>query len=227
MSRLVGRVALVTGASSGIGAAVARELADAGCAVIGAARRFTEMQPHPRPGEICDVHMDVTVDDDVDRVVGALPAIDVLVHAAGSAHFGPADSLDAEMIRTMLEVHLVGSARCTRAALPALRSGGAQVVFVGSIATRVAIADNAGYTAAKNAQIGYARSLAVEEQRHGVRVMSVVLGATDTEAWRQRPSFDRSQMSDSKEVASILVGAIGWDTVLVEEIVIRPPAGLL
>ena len=224
---LGGKVAVVTGASSGIGAAIANALAAAGASVVGLARRYEPELPAPCPGTVVTARLDLRDSAAIAARMAELPAIDVLVHSAGVGYFGPVAELSAEQLREMMEVHVVGPAACIRAALPQLRRRKGQVLFIGSIATRVSLPDCAGYAAAKYAQLGYARALATEERERGVRVTTAVVGATDTALWHARPGFDREMMSKAEHVAEVIVGLVDDRAINVDEIVITPPGGIL
>jgi len=224
---VAGKLAVVTGASSGIGAAIARALADAGAAVVGLARRYPEALSIPRPGTVTGARLDVRDGDAVVERFSELGPVDILVHSAGVAHFGPLADLSTEALREMMEVHVVGAAACTRAALPGLRERRGHVVFMGSIATRLPLADCAGYAAAKYAQLGYARALAEEERHRGLRVTTAIIGATDTALWRARPELDRDAMARVDHVAEVIVGLFGDRSLVVDEVVITPPGGIL
>jgi short-subunit dehydrogenase len=224
--RLGGKLAVVTGASSGIGAAMTHALAEAGAAVVGLARRGGSSDA-PQAG--CIVHRSVDVTDvgAVEGCFAELGAVDILVHSAGVAHFGTAAELETERIREMLDVHVVGAAACTRAALAGLRQRRGQVLFISSVATRVDLPECSGYAAAKYGQLGYARALAAEERVHGVRVTTAIVGATNTALWQSRPDFDTNAMAEAEHMAEALVMIIGDREVVIDEIVITPPAGIL
>lgn len=224
---LAGKVAVVTGASSGIGAAIAGALASAGAAVVGLARRFEGTLKELDAGSVVPVRLDVTDLESVRQFFSELGAVDILVHSAGVAHFAPVATLDPERLREMMDVHVFGAAACTRAALAAIRFRKGHVVFVGSIATRVALPECAGYAAAKYAQLGYARALATEEREHGVRVTTAIVGATDTALWHSHPHFDRDAMAKAEHVAEVIVGLLGDRSIVVDEVVITPPGGIL
>jgi len=223
-----GKLAVVTGASSGIGAAIADALAGAGAAVVGLARRHpSELTLPPRLGAVTHARLDVRDGAAVEARFAELGPVDILVHGAGVAHFGPLAELSTEDLRQMMEVHVVGAAACTRAALPGLRERAGHVVFLGSIATRIDLGDCAGYAAAKYAQLGYARALAAEERERGVRVTTAIIGATDTALWHARPQFERAAMARAEHVAEVIVGLFGDRSIMVDEIVITPPGGIL
>jgi NAD(P)-dependent dehydrogenase (short-subunit alcohol dehydrogenase family) len=230
MARLTGKHAVVTGASTGIGAAVARALAAEGAAVIGFARRFeaTRLAAPPPPGEVIEVALDVTDERAVVERFAELPGLDILVCSAGVGWFSPVVTTEVAKLRAMLEVHVVGTFLCAREALRRMQvQRGGHIVTVCSIAAHRAFAECAAYTAAKAGQLGLTRVLAEEARPYDVRVTALLPGATDTSIWDDRPGFDRSKMMQAGELAGYLVETLVRPGVAVEELVVMPPAGAL
>jgi NAD(P)-dependent dehydrogenase (short-subunit alcohol dehydrogenase family) len=227
--RLAGRVCAVTGASSGIGAAVAAALAAEGAAVVGFARRFEGaiVDGPPVPGQVASVKLDVCDETQVSARFAALAPLDLLVNAAGAGVFAPIERTDAAAVRAMLDVHVVGTLLCCRAALPALAGRGGHIIIIGSIAAHQPLSECAGYAAAKAGQHALARVLAEEARPSGVRVTTVTLGAVDTPIWDSRPGFDRAAMMSAAEVAALLVDVAARPSLSVDELVLTPPAGTL
>ncbi|MBP6628266.1 MAG: SDR family oxidoreductase [Kofleriaceae bacterium] len=230
MPRLIGRTAIVTGASSGIGHAIALALAKEGAAVVGMARRFeaTRVPAPPRSGTVLEVALDVTDEDQVEARFAEVPALDLLVCSAGVGVFAPLGKASVADLRAMLEVHVVGSFLCARAALRrmvAQRRG--HIVLIGSVAATKAFTECGGYTAAKAGQLGLARVLAEEARPFDVRVTSVLPGATDTAIWDDRPGFDRTKMLRPEDVAGFVAAIVARPGIAVEEVVVAPPAGVL
>lgn len=177
------KIALVTGASSGIGAATARALAAAGFRVYCAARRFERI--HELAAEIDGVAVacDITNADDVAMLAEAIgDRLDVLVNNAGGAvgleNFADAD-LDAWT--TMYETNVLGTGRVTKALLPALIAAAGAVVFVTSTAAEAAYEGGAGYNAAKAGERMLAGALRLELNGQPVRVCEVAPGLVHTE----------------------------------------------
>jgi NAD(P)-dependent dehydrogenase (short-subunit alcohol dehydrogenase family) len=186
---LTGRVAVVTGASSGLGEGFARTLAAAGATVVAAARRADRLGAlaDEVPG-LVPVECDVTDATDRSRLVEVATAInggiDVLVNNAGKA--GPPDALteSAEEFDSILAVNLTAGFHLSVAVVAALPEGrGASVVNISSVVGLVSTAPigGAGYAASKAAVIGTTRELAGQWGRRGVRVNAIVPGWFDTE----------------------------------------------
>jgi NAD(P)-dependent dehydrogenase (short-subunit alcohol dehydrogenase family) len=176
------RVAVVTGASSGIGAALCRELRAHGWHVVGLSRRAaTDADEH----ESCDVADRASVDAAAARVLARHPQIGLLVNNAGIA--GRSDFLDAdpELIEALMRTNYLGSVWCLRAFLPAL-AGGSSVVNIASVAAVVAVGP---YSASKHAQLAFSRSVAVELRERDIHVLSVLPGFIDTPGFPQRGRF--------------------------------------
>lgn len=226
---LAGKVVVVTGASSGIGRALAAELAQRGAAVVGFARRFErDAIGEISAGTVVEARLDVTDAGAVAARFGEIGHIDALVCNAGGGVFASVDDIAIEDVRAMFEAHVVGTLLCCRAALPALRAGGGgHIVVVGSTSATTAFVDNAGYAAAKAGQRAVAGVLREEARAAEVRVTYAVVGAVDTPIWDARDGFDRAAMMRAEDVAAAITDVIGRDGVSVDEIVIAPPGGAL
>lgn len=229
MQRLHGKLAVVTGGSSGIGAACAAALAADGAAVVATGRRFPRgVVPPPAPGQLAQVHLDVTDEAEVVARLAELPAIDILVCSAGVGTFAPLADASAADLRAMLDVHVVGTMLCAREALRRMqprRTG--HIVAINSHAAHRAFTDCSGYTAAKAGQLALLRVLAEEARPHGIRVTSLLVGATDTPIWDDRPGFDRARMMQPSDVANFVVELVARPGISVEEALVMPPAGAL
>src|SRR5256714_12453751 len=182
MAAETGRVALVTGASSGIGEAAARALVGAGFTVYGTSRRVT---PGETRGEVVFLPLDVTDDESaanaVREVLDRSGRIDVLVNNAGLGVAGAAEESSVEQARALFETNLFGSIRMTRAVLPhmrAQRSG--RIINVSSIGSLIPVPYMALYASSKHALEGYSESIDHEVREHGVRVLLVEPGFTKT-----------------------------------------------
>ena len=229
MKRLLGKFAIVTGGSSGIGAACAEALAGEGAAVLATGRRYDHgPAPHPALGEVAHAGLDVTDEAEVERRFAELPEVDVLVCSAGVGTFAPILHAKPADLRAMLDVHVVGTLLCARAALRRMqprRKG--HIVVIGSHVAHRTFVECGAYTAAKAGQLGLTRVLAEEARPYDIRVTSILPGATDTPIWDDRPGFDRSKMMKPEDVAGFLVSIVARPNIAVEEVTVMPPAGAL
>src|ERR1700719_3048220 len=177
------RVAVVTGASSGIGEATARTLARQGFHVAAVARRAERIQTLADEIGGTAIVADVTDDAAGDALAAQLSRVDVLVNNAGGARgLAPVADADLEEWRWMWETNVLGTLRVTRALLPKLvESGDGLIVTVTSIAALETYDNGAGYTAAKHAQGALHRTLRGELLGKPVRLTEIAPGAVQTE----------------------------------------------
>ncbi|WP_262848106.1 SDR family NAD(P)-dependent oxidoreductase [Mumia quercus] len=178
------RTAVVTGASSGIGAATARRLAADGFRVVCAARRADRIEALAAEIDGVAVVCDVTDQASVDALAAAVgPELAVLVNNAGGAvGQEPIERTDPEAWREMYDSNVLGTLRVTKALLPALRASGAGTVLnVGSIAGHLTYEGGAGYTAAKHGVAMITETLRLELNGEPVRVTEIAPGMVHTE----------------------------------------------
>src|SRR5579884_3677775 len=176
------RVAVVTGASSGIGSALCLELRSRGWHVVGLSRRPGSA---PDEHEECDVGDRDAVEAAAARVRERHPRIDLLVNNAGVGIRGEFLDSEPDRIEGMMRTNYLGSVWSTLAFLPALGDGAA-VVNVVSVAGTVAIGP---YSASKHAQLAFSRSLTVELAPRGIHVLGVLPGFVETPGFPQRERF--------------------------------------
>jgi NADP-dependent 3-hydroxy acid dehydrogenase YdfG len=182
------RTALVTGASSGIGAATARRLAAEGWSVVAAARRLDRLGELAAgtPG-IRSQALDVTDPRSVEALVEALPSCDLLVANAGGAYdLAPIADGDAEVWARTYDVNVLGTLRTVQALLPALEASRGHVVITGSTARRWVYEGGASYVGAKHALSALRETLRLEVVERGVRVSEVAPGMVQTEEFTLR-----------------------------------------
>jgi len=230
------RIAVVTGASSGIGAATARALAGDGFEVVLGARRLERLQALAAEIGGRAVELDVTDQESVEALAAMVPACDVLVNNAGGAlGLEPLAEADEEKWRQMYESNVLGTMRMTRALLPALTAASdGHVVNVTSIAGFETYRGGAGYTAAKHAQRALTRTLRLELLGQPVRVTEIAPGMVETEFSLVRLGGDEEaaarvyegmQPLSGEEVAECIRWAVAQpEHVNVDEIVVRPRA---
>ena len=178
-----GRTAVVTGASSGIGAATAARLAAEGFDVVLGARRLDRLTSLAESIGGRALQLDVTEPSSVAEFAGALDRVDVLVNNAGGAFdASPVEDADLDSWARTYDVNVLGTVRVTKALLPALRASGAgDVVFVGSTAGLISYEGGASYTAAKHGVHTLAETLRLELNGEPVRVIEIAPGMVRTE----------------------------------------------
>jgi NAD(P)-dependent dehydrogenase (short-subunit alcohol dehydrogenase family) len=229
VKRLVGKFAIVTGGSSGIGAACARALADEGAAVVACGRRHARGTVTPPVlGQVVAANLDVTDEAAVRARFAEVPELDIVVCSHGTGTFAPIVNASLADMREMLDVHIAGTFVCVREALRRMqprRRG--HIVVIGSHVAHRAFTDCGGYTAAKAGQLGLVRVLAEEARPYDIRVTALLPGATDTPIWDDRPGFDRAKMMQPSDVASFLISIVARPAISVEEVTLTPPAGAL
>ncbi len=195
MSALAGRIAVVTGASRGIGAAVAAAFREAGAGVVRVARSLapgTHDGVHDLP---CDVSDAAAVARLAEEVLERIGTPDVVVSSAGIFDRIPFEQAEPAELRRHLDVNLVGTFAVARGFLPAMRArGSGSFITIGSIADHVAFPENTIYSTTKYGLRGLHETLAVEYRGTGVRCTLVSPGPTDTALWDpvdpdNRPGF--------------------------------------
>jgi len=231
---------VITGASQGIGAAIARTFAseppgDAPTRIALAARSVDALntvadtvREHGAEALVCPT--DVTDDEDVaqmaDRVLEAWGAPDVLVNNAGAFRYAPLDELTLDGFRDQINVNLTGAFAVTQAFLPAMRERETgHLFFMASVASIQAYPGNAGYCAAKHGLRGLARVVREETKEDGLRVTTVIPGATRTPTWEGTELPDERFMAP-EDIAQAVVDATELSSrTVVEELLLRPQEG--
>lgn len=208
-------VALVTGTSTGIGAACTTRLAGAGWTVLAGVRRDEDAaRARQRSvGEVRPLRLDVTDAGDLEGAAAAVTdltgdrGLDALVCNAGAAITGPIESITVERWREHLEVNLLGAVATIRVLLPALRRAHGRIVLVGSQLGRVALPGTAPYAAGKHALTAVAEVLRHELRPAGIRVSLVEPGQVRTPLFAKLTTDAESWVRDAR------TGAVpGYDT---------------
>jgi short-subunit dehydrogenase len=181
------KVFLVTGASRGIGRALAEELAGRGHRVYAASRSWSESATNLSFQNVTmDVQDDESVNTAVSKVAEGEQRIDVLINNAGVSHCGPVEETPVESVRDLFETNYLGIVRTVRAVLPLMRRQGfGTIVNVGSAGGKIAIPFQAHYSASKFAVEGLTESLWQELRGHGIRVLLIEPGDVKTEIWER------------------------------------------
>jgi NADP-dependent 3-hydroxy acid dehydrogenase YdfG len=213
MQELHGKVAVVTGASAGIGAAVARKLHEAGASVGLLSRRGSDLGLDGTLGLQCDVSDRESVERSVEEVVAKFGGLDIAVANAGVGAYGDFLDLDPDQLEAMIDVNLKGTLYTAAAALPHLiASGAGDFIALASVAGVRAFPGEAVYNASKFGQVGFTRALDHELREKGVRATCICPGGVGTEfaigSGREEGDPALEQMMTPDEVADFVMFAL-------------------
>ena len=233
-------VALITGASRGIGAAAARAFAQAGYQLLLLARSQSDLEQLAQKlrSERCRVE---TIAVDLSDPQAIAPALEnllsrglvptVLINNAGAAYTGALAEMPLEQWQWLLQLNLTSVVQTCQAVLPALRRTQGLIINVSSHAARNAFPEWGAYCTTKAALASFSRCLAEEERQHGIRVSTLTLGAVNTPLWDSETvhsSFDRRAMLTPERVAETLLSlAQQPSSNVVEDLTLMPAAGVL
>jgi NADP-dependent 3-hydroxy acid dehydrogenase YdfG len=232
------RTILITGASSGIGAALAERLAGPDHHLLLVARRKERLAEvvqavvakggtaHGICANLADVGAPALVVDEAVRLAGGLSAV---VNNAGIFETAGIGALNAEHLDRLFSINVQAPMLLTQAALPHLRGRqGGQIVNVSSIAAESAFPGCGAYAATKAAIEAWSRSLREELRGAHVRVSVVAPGATDTEVWPADSTYDRTRMCRAADVAEAIAFVLNAPaTASIDRLVVMPPGGPL
>ncbi len=232
------QAALVTGATRGIGLAIAQALAAQGCNLIltgrddSALRRVSRELASPKIqilAQPCDIRDPLSVDDLFRAVRNNFKRLDLLVNNAGIAHANlTVDKLPLALWKDVLETNLTGTFLVTQAALAIMKRGGTIVNNLSIVAHRV-FAGSAAYVASKQGALGLTNTLREELRPKGIRVIALLPGATNTAIWNSFwPDAPRKKMMSPATIAQVVVSAILLPpNATVETLEILPTRGIL
>jgi NADP-dependent 3-hydroxy acid dehydrogenase YdfG len=207
---LEGKVALVTGASGGIGAAVARKLHEAGASVGLISRRGDDLGLERGLGMTCDVRDRSAVGTASDAAVERFGRLDIVVANAGVGAYGPFLELDPERLEAMIDINLKGTLYTAAATLPHLIAAGeGDFLALASVAGLRAFPGEAVYNASKFGQLGFTRALDHELRERGVRATCICPGGVKTDfaigAGREEGDPELDGMLTADEVADVVL----------------------
>lgn len=234
---LQGKVACITGASQGIGLAIARVLARHGCNLVitgrkestlrKAAAELAKLKVQVLP-LVCDVRNEPAVKASFAEVKKRFRRLDILINNAGVAHANlPIANLPLIAWNEVIDTNLTGVFLVTRSALPLMRGG--TIVNNLSVAAKRAFPGMAAYCAAKHGAMGFTKTLREELRPKGIRVVALLPGATDTAIWDAFwPGAPKKRMISAASVAEAVVNAISMPSEsTVEELMVAPTSGAL
>lgn len=238
MKQLCGLITIVTGASSGIGKAIAEVYAEEGATVVLVARNQEKLDAvvsgiAALGGKAMSIAADVTSEDDVANVFSTVlekfGRVDVLINNAGVTTRLPTVDLPAEDWRHVIDVNVTGVFLCSKAGLQVMKEQRAgRIINIGSVAAKAPRQHAIAYSTSKSALEGLTRSLAVDAREFGVTASLIQPGNTQSELWRERGALaDQEGIMSARDVArvAVLVAALPPDVNMYETVIhpIRMP----
>jgi NADP-dependent 3-hydroxy acid dehydrogenase YdfG len=226
----------VTGASSGIGKAVALEFAKIGCNVFVSARRAQELERlKDEAGKVgenifpfpCNVASSTNVDQTVKKITAEF-AIDCLINNAGITSFKHAADNSVNEINDIINTNLLGSIYSIKSVLPSfIKNESGTIINILSVVVEKVFTRSSVYAASKMGLLGYSNSLREEVRKHNIRVINIIPGATETSMWSQEIRKEKSElMMNPDSIARIIVSTyLQKDNLVTEEIILRPVTG--
>ncbi|PTX59865.1 NADP-dependent 3-hydroxy acid dehydrogenase YdfG [Melghirimyces profundicolus] len=231
MADLKGKTAIVTGASKGLGAAVARRFAEGGAKVAIGARSGDKLEALAKeyPGHILPVPCDITQADQVkelvDRSVDRFGRLDILVNNAGVGRFDPVRDLSVEDWDRMMDVNLRGAFLASKYAIPHLVKTKGHIVNVSSVAGTVTFPGGGGYCASKFGMMALADVLTQELKKDEVKVNTICPGSIQTEFFENPKSYALTAEQVTQAIWNMVTAPEG---VIYNQVILRPqvPPGM-
>ncbi|PZO42389.1 MAG: short-chain dehydrogenase [Pseudanabaena frigida] len=234
VKNLTGKKAIVTGASSGIGKEVALRLLESG-AQVSLLSRHPDRVLNDLPvgckakGYAIDLGEISQVSEKIKAIVADMGGVDILINNAGMAYIGELIDMPLAEWQKLFDLNLTSVFQCLQATLPTMRSQkSGTIINVASIAAKQAFPNWAAYCASKFALLGLTQAIALEEQPHGIKVMSICPGSVDTPLWdtlgdKVPPSFNRSAMLRPSDVAASIMTLINLPVdAIISNLVLMP-----
>ncbi len=232
--KLAGKRAIVTGASSGIGKEVALRLLESG-AQVSLVSRNPDRILHELPagsnakGYAIDLGDISQVSAKIQTIVADMGGVDILINNAGMAYIGELIDMPLTEWQKLFDLNLTSIFQCLQATLPTMRSQkSGKVINVASIAAKQGFPNWGAYCASKFALLGLTQAVMLEEQPHGIKVMSICPGSVDTPLWdtlgdKVPPSFNRAAMLSPATVADAIMTLVNLPAdAMINDYVIMP-----
>jgi NAD(P)-dependent dehydrogenase (short-subunit alcohol dehydrogenase family) len=233
MGQLQDRIAVITGASTGIGRSIAAAFAAEGAKTVLASRNREKLaaaahEIQRTSGQVLVIQTDVMSEDEVidlfRQTLDKFGRVDILVNNAGLSQGGPPDELSLELWQRVLGVNLTGAFLCSREAFKIMknqRSG--RIINIGSVSAKVPRVNSAPYTTSKFGLEGLTRSLALDGREHGIAVSIIHPGNTMTPIWNGREEIAREEgvmAPDDLARIAVTIAALPAEVNMLETIVL-------
>lgn len=226
-----GKVAIVTGASSGLGLSLAQALVAKGATVYGLSRNTDKLNEIEK--KLGDNFIGVTVDvsdrrkieDWIKNIFSESHLPDILINNAGAGYFAPIDALDIERWNEMVNTNLNGTFYITSSLVPLMKTNPetCHIINIGSILGKTTRAESAAYSATKYAMQGFSEALFKELRSYKIKVTCVNPGSIDTHFFEDSGILPHANMMQPKDIADLVLHLIETpDNLLVDEITLRP-----
>ena len=232
------QIVWITGASSGIGLACAKALAQHGMRVVMSARNRHELikvtgEIRGAGGDARAVQCDVSSEEDVEWAIKSIvknfgEGPDILINNAGISPYHDIEDMTPEIFDRVIATNLTGNFLCAKAVLPEMiRKGKGTIIQMLSIASTKAFAGGTAYGASKFGALGFTNALREEVRSKGIKVVAVMPGAVETPAWDiEERNENREKMMQPEDIAQAIVDILNQpERTMVEEIVLRPLLG--
>ena len=230
---LAGKACIVTGATKGIGRAIAEALADVGADVVVSARTPADVERVAKEldgassGRVVGVPADVSRSEECSRLIGAavqeLGRLNVLVNNAGVGIFGSIEELTIDDWQTQIDTNLRGVFCCSQAAVPHLKATEGWIINIGSLASRNSFAGGTGYNASKFGLLGMTEAMMLDLRHSGIRVSIIMPGSVNTTFADHEVGPGREWALGPNDVAAAILHLLSYpDNSLVSRVEMRP-----